>query len=153
MVAPRGVGPFHDPLWRVGATAQLVEGGSNGPYWKTAPADHHDNGTAPESFVIGSDEPYTVARSLVALLAVTAGDDALIDYLGRAGLTGVSHGRRRFVSPWQLTDVDLDECARSLTVRIGVVRLAEQSALGVTSTTALRSWGFTVNEFTPSQAD
>lgn len=33
MFSPKGAGPFNSPSWRLGAYAQLVEGGSNGPYW------------------------------------------------------------------------------------------------------------------------
>ncbi|MCU1445269.1 hypothetical protein [Cryobacterium sp.] len=152
LVGPSGVGAFHDPLWRVWGTAQLVEGGSNGPYWLTAPGGHNDDGAGPESLVIDSDDPQIVARSVVALLAASVGDDALIAHLERAGLITVADGRRVIRSPWHLSGADLDECAESLSVRIGIVRLAERSALDDESVMALRSWGFTVDEFTPTPA-
>jgi hypothetical protein len=148
MVGPKGIGAFQDPLWRVGVTAQLVEGGSNGPYWLTAPATHRDDEAGPESLVINSDDPQLVAGSLVALLAATVGDDALIAHLRRAGLITMSDGRRSIRTPWHLSGADLDECAESLSVRIGIVRLAEHSALDAAAVAALRSWGFTVDEFT-----
>jgi hypothetical protein len=152
MVGPTGIGAFHDPLWRVGATVQLVEGGNNGPYWLAAPASHADAGAGPESLVIDSDDPQLVARSLVVLLAATVGDDALIAHLHRAHLITVEDGRRSIRSPWRLSGADLDECADSLSVRIGIVRLHERSALNAESVTALRSWGFTVDEFAPAPA-
>jgi hypothetical protein len=153
MVGPTAVGAFQDPLWRVGVTVQLVEGGNNGPYWLTAPATHEDDGVGPESLVINSDDPQMVARSLIALLAATVGDDALVAHLQRAGLVRVSEGRRHIRSPWHLSGADLDECVDSLSVRIGIVRLAQHSALDDDSVAALRSWGFTVDEFTPARAD
>jgi hypothetical protein len=152
MVGPSVVGAFQDPLWRVGGTAQLVEGGSNGPFWLTAPAGHGDDGVGPESLVIDSDDPQVVARSLVALIAATAGDDALIAQLHRARLFSVVDGRRVIRSPWRLSGADLDDCVESLSVRIGIVRMAERSALDDESVAALRSWGFTVDEFTPALA-
>jgi hypothetical protein len=152
MVGPTAVGAFQDPLWRVGVTVQLVEGGSNGPYWLTAPATHGDAGVVPESLVIDSDDPQLVARSLVALLAATVGDDDLVAHLQRAGLVRVTDGRRHIRSPWHLSGADLDECVDSLSVRIGIVRLAQHSVLDAESVTALRSWGFTVDEFTPAPA-
>ena len=150
MVGPSGVGAFQDPLWRVWGTAQLVEGGNNGPFWVTAPGGHHDDGTGPESLVIDSDDPQIVARSVVALLAASLGDDALIAYLQRARLITVTDGRRVIRSPWHLSGADLDECVESLSVRIGIVRLADESALDDEAVTALRSWGFAVDEFLPA---
>ena len=39
MVGPSGVGPFHSPDLRIGMTVQLIECGSNGPYWLKTPDD------------------------------------------------------------------------------------------------------------------
>lgn len=84
MVGPSGVGSFHDRLWRVNPRqGQLVEGGSNGPYFLL--------GSSSEEFVFPVEDfdAEVVARSVVLLIALLIEDEQALGLL-RADPTSLS---------------------------------------------------------------
>lgn len=149
LTGPISLGAFRDDLWRVGPTAQLVEGGTSGPVWLTAPADHREDGSSPDHLAIGSNDPAIVARSLVVLLAATVGDDALLALLGPAVPIALEEGRRNIGHPWSLEDELVFDLSRVLakSLRLGIVLLSDQSVLDVAAVLCLRTWGFRVEVF------
>lgn len=151
LTGPISVGAFNDDLWRVGATAQLIEGGNSGPVWLTAPAGHHEDGSGLDHLAIDSDDPAVVARSLVVLLVATVGDDALLALLGTSVPITVEEGRRVIGQPWAISDktvLDLSQVlAKSL--RLGIVLLSDQSVLDDAAVSYLRTSGFRVDVFAP----
>ena len=71
LMAPRNVGPWGDSIWRVGYTAQLVEGGSGGPYWLVSPPSGEENSSVPvTTFIIGGLDTERVSQSLFLLVAI-----------------------------------------------------------------------------------
>jgi len=150
MIAGASVGPWSgDNGWRVGATAQLVEGGGGGSYWETSPSGHQSDGTAPESLVINSLDPRVVAQSLVLLLATTVWNEEVQQAL--LGTTNVEtfEGRRMVANPWKLTAAMTQKLSAALVpeIRLGIVRLDDDCSLDAEAVAHLRTLGFTVDEF------
>lgn len=146
------MGAFRDELWRVGHTAQLVEGGNSGPVWLTAPASHHEDGSAPDHLLIDSDDPETVARSLVVLLAATIGDEQMLALLGRSTSITIGDGRRLIGQPWMISNDVAVDLSRMLadSLRLGIVQLSDVSVLNDAVFAHLRTWGFRVDIYAPS---
>lgn len=149
MFAGRSVGAWGDAKWIVGDTAQLVEGGGNGPYWETSPGGHHSNGATPESMLTGSADGKILAKSLLLLVAATVWNTDVQEALVNTELVSGVEGRRCIAKSWNLSDTLTRQLADALSpaVRIGIVRLDDDCALNGEATGLLRDLGFTVDEF------
>jgi hypothetical protein len=145
MVGPSGVGPFRSPDWRVSWVSQLVEAGSNGPYWLTnAP------GKSEQFLPINSLDPWEVARSTVLLLAQNI-DDPNVQALMREteNLIEGPDGESRIAPYWDGSDSDFDFYASRLAplCRLGVVRLADLTLFNEDVFAHLLRWNFALVPF------
>ena len=144
MVGPSGVGSFHDRLWRVNPRqGQLVEGGTNGPYFLL--------GSSSEEFVFPVEDfdSEGVARSVVLLIALLIEDEQALGLL-RATENLVETDRGERVAPfWDLDEFSTQELASRLApmCRVGLVRLDETSILNREVSAHLQELGFDLTEF------
>lgn len=147
-VGPSGVGSFHSPDWRVSWCSNLVEGGSNGPFWLPLPS--FDDQRSVGALLIDSNEPELVAQSLVLMLATVFGSENLLGLLLEShNITEVSDGEFAFAPFWELAPDVLAQCVSDLTgrIRIGFVQL---DALGIFDSRVLnflRSFEMPVESF------
>lgn len=153
MVGPNGIGPFHSDEWRVGLTIQLVEGGSNGPYWLTTPGELIPGVARPDFLLIDSLEPQKIADSLVVMLvATTTPQEHQKELLDVGVLTKTERGIG-FPSPWIFPKRVMKDrlLALSDSYRIGIVSLDEFSLISDQVISILRNWNIEVKTFMPSE--
>lgn len=145
MVGPSGVGPFHSPDWRVSWVSQLVEAGSNGPYWLTSAP-----GRAEQYLPINSLDSWEVARSTVLLLGQNI-DEPNVQALMREteNLIEGLDGEMRIAPYWDGSDSDFDFYASRLAplCRLGLVRLDELTLFNQEVFAHLLRWNFTLVPF------
>ena len=145
MVGPTGVGPFHSHDWRVGFTAQLVEGGTNGPYWLFQRSNEREQ----VLFIDGLDAK-TVVQSIVLILAFAIGSANLKGWLDESHNTYLDEmGEIRIAPYWEVSEDLLIVCVRELheTVRLGFVMLDALSILDDEVVAHLCGLGFDVDTF------
>lgn len=146
MVGPSGVGPFHSPDWRVSFVAQLVEAGSNGPYWLI-----NSPGQRESYLPINSIEPEEVARSVVLLLGQQFVDDAQVQGFLREthNLIDNEDGTTTIAPYWDGSDSDFAYYAsrQAPRCRLGVVKLDEMSLMNEGTFAHLLDYGFTLEAF------
>ncbi len=121
---PSGVGPFHSPDWRVCWSANLVEGGSNGPFWLPLPS--FEDQRSVNALMIDSNEPELVAQSLILLVSAVFGSENLLGLLLEThNITEVSPGEFSFAPFWELTPEVVAQCVSDLDrrIRLGFVQL------------------------------
>lgn len=145
LVGPAGVGPFRSRDWRVSpsSSCQLVEGGTNGPYFL------YTVGEKEAVFHLDSLDPEILCRGLVLMTAVLANDDQSLGIL-RATENLIETDRGERVAPfWEIADGVLMTISRrlSLLCRIGVVRLDGNSLFTTECLDKLRILDFDVTEF------
>lgn len=144
MVGPSGVSSFHDRLWRVNpGTAQLVEGGTNGPYFLLG------SGEDEFAFHIDSLDSDTITRALVLLVTLLVGEKQTIGIL-RSTENLIASDRGERVAPyWELADDVFESLVKRLAplCRIGVVRLDESSIISPLVTDELRVLGLDIATF------
>ena len=150
-IGPRSIGPWGDTdVWRVSGTAQLVEGSV--PYWiisPTQPAQH-----SAEPYEVGVEVPYTeaVVESILLLLALHFGDDALAATLvEHHNLTIDSDGSRTLAPYPELADAVAEDVAKRLSssLRLGITLLDDECLVDGDVVASLRDLGFTVDVFAP----
>lgn len=148
-IGPSGAGPFHSPLWRVGSTAQVVEGGTNGPFWLISSADDGSEGLMPNYLPIESLHAETVARSVVLLVATLVGSGHIRGLLSDTQNISIVEGRKTFAPYWELADDVLTQITHELSesCRLGIVTLDEPTVLNDAAVQLLRSWGLRVETF------
>jgi hypothetical protein len=149
--SPVAVSPFYSEDWRVSWSANLVEGSSGGPYWLPLPSFPEQ--LSVESMVIDSLEPELVADSLVLLLAVVFGGEALNWLLREShNLTFPDTGKPEIAPFWELADDVRDCCIRDLIpkIKIGVAILDEESIFTRKVIAILSGYGFQVETFARS---
>lgn len=144
MVGPSGVGSFHDRLWRVSPnTAQLVEGGTNGPYFLLGSGD--------DEFVfhIEDFDSDSVMRAVVLLTTLLVGEEQTIGLLRASENLIKTEAGERVAPYWELADDVLQSLTKRLApiCRIGIVRLGTTSALTTEVIALMRLSGLDVAEF------
>lgn len=149
MVGPSGVGSYHDRLWRVSPnSAQLVEGGTNGPYFLLGSGENEF------AFHIDAMDSDTVSRALVLLGTLLICEEQTIGMLRASeNLIQTEQGER--VAPyWEIADDVLEYLVKRLTplCRIGVVRLDESSIITPVVIDELRILGFDISLFADAEA-
>lgn len=147
LIGPNGVGPFNSPDWRVDlkASAQLVEGSGNGPYWL-----YFDPTGQERALMIDSLDPKIVADSIQFISAVLAQDAKSLSMLEAThNVTVQEDGTFRLAPYWELADSVVDYIADSLRdkVRLGLVVLDETSIVNEAVSAHLLERGFRVNAF------
>lgn len=144
MVGPSGVGSFHDRLWRVSPnSSQLVEGGSNGPYFLL--------GSGYDEFIfhVEDSDSESLMRAAVLLITLLVGEEQTIGML-RASENLIQTERGERVAPyWEIADDVLQYLVKRLTpiCRIGVVRLDSSSILTPAAVDEMRILGFDVTTY------
>jgi hypothetical protein len=143
-VGPSGVGPFHSRNWRVGVTAQLVEAGSNGPYWL-----YEHEGREHVVAIEGLDED-SVTRSIVMLLGHVIDNAFARGWLWDTHNLVLREDGSTAVAPcWELADSVLESVASNLreVCRLGWVRLDSSSLFDDAVSAHLLSLGFDLDAF------
>lgn len=149
LIGPTGVGSFNSPDWRVGYTAQLVEGSTNGPYWL-----FEENHGEERVLMIDSLFPEVVARSIALLTAVVTSNQRALEILEEThNVTPDSDpdGKVRLqIAPyWDLADDVMSQVSDSLSAhcRLGLVTLDETTVANEEVIAHLLDIGFTVDSF------
>lgn len=145
MVGPSGVGPFNSPDWRVSFVSQLVEAGSNGPYWLT-----NASGEPEQYLPIQSLDPEDVAKATVLLLAQQIPDGSVQGLLREThNLIDNPDGTTKIAPYWDGSDSDFQFYASRLAprVRLGVVQLAEHGLMDGAVFAHLLRYGFALETF------
>ena len=145
MVGPSGIGSFHSRDWRVGAVAELVEAGTNGPYWLYRDADGQER-----TIHIDSLDPDIVARSVLLLLGHLCDDATTRGWLHDTHNLYLDENGRLKVAPyWELADEVVSAIATSLgpRYRLGIVKLDDSSLMNSASIAHLLALGFDVETF------
>ena len=148
-VGPSGVGPFHSPDWRVSWCVNLVEGGSNGPFWLPLPS--FEDQRVVELMMIDGHDAQLVAESLVLLLAVVFGSENLLGLLEETHNFSQTDDRTFKMAPfWELAHDVRVKCVSDLKgrLRVGVVQLDAGSIFDSEVVGLLESWGLRVEAFT-----
>jgi hypothetical protein len=144
MVGPSGVGSFHDRLWRVSPnSSQLVEGGSNGPYFLLGSGDDEF------TFHVEDFDSESVMRAAVLLITLLVGEEQTIGML-RASENLIQTERGERVAPyWEIADDVLQFLVKRLApiCRIGVVCLDSSSILTPAAVDEMRILGFDVTTY------
>lgn len=129
MVGPARVGIFGEDLWRVASSSQLVEGGSNGPFWLTPVSGY--SGKDETALLIDGIEPWVLRDSVVILGALASKDEQALGLL-RDTHNIVEDDFGIHVAPyWELAPSTRESLIRQISqkVRFGFVILAEDSIL------------------------
>lgn len=154
IVGPSGIGPFHSPEWRVGLTIQLVEGGTNGPYWLSTPGEVLPGVTRPDFLLIDSLKPEDIAKSLCLLLISITTPQLELEELIHNGTLVKNQRGIGFPSPWKFNKDLLKACLKSLAenYKIGIVSLDEFSLLTDETTEILqKNFGISCSKFMPAE--
>ena len=149
-VGPSGVGPFHSPDWRVCWGANLVEGGSRGPYWLPLPP--FDDQRNVSYLFIDSYDPELVSQSLILLLATVFGTENLIGLLVEShNITEVAEDDFAFAPFWELAPDVLSRCVDDLRgrIKIGFVQLDDLGVFDAQVLDNLARFGLEVEPFAP----
>jgi hypothetical protein len=145
MISPTGVGPFHSPDWRVGFTAQLVEGSGNGPYWL-----YQDAQGCERVLMIDSLHPEIVACSVVLLVSVLAGNAEVLSILDAThNITHEESGGIRIAPYWDLADEVTKQLVTHLApmTRLGLVTLDANSIASSAVFAHLLEFGMVADSF------
>lgn len=129
MIGPAQIGIFGDDLWRVASSSQLVEGGSNGPFWLTPVSGF--SGKNETALLIDGTEPSVLRDSVLILGALASNDEQAIGIL-RDTHNIVEDDFGIHVAPyWELAPSTRDSLIRRIEqkVRFGFVILDEDSIL------------------------
>lgn len=154
LVGPFGVGPFNAPDWRIGTTFQLVEGGTNGPYWlATYPQDPTQQGK-PDFLLINSLQNLDLVKTLILFLAISNADKGGIEQALAKGLLTRSERGIHFPQPWNFNAPEFAEAVSSLSkqTQLGIVSLSDMSLIGDDFVAELRRNGFTCQIFMPADS-
>lgn len=145
MFGPSGVGPFHSPHWRLAGFAQLVEGGSNGPYWL-----YRDTSGRERVLMIDSLDSQIIADSLLLLIAVMANNSKALGMLEATHNVSLQDQGQVSIAPyWELADTVRDNLASAIrtSVRAGLVILDDTSVANHAVIAHLLGLGITLNTF------
>jgi hypothetical protein len=150
MIAPKVINAWGDEDWRVGFTAQLVEGGGGGPYWLiAAPTEASPEEQSPEVIIIGGLETRRVSESILLFMATTVGDSDVKSRLVERGLIGADDGGPVVPYEWPALGADPTKGLEYVidNFRIGVVHLDENSVFTDDVISTLEGWGIDVRLF------
>jgi hypothetical protein len=146
-VSPRSISPWGDRVWRISATAQLVEGSK--PYWIVSPTLPAKHSVVSAEIEVVAPVAEAVVDSILFLLASHFGDERLADHLVEShNLTVTSEGRE--LAPfYELSETSRRVVAERLAndIRLGFVLLDDLSLVGSEVIASLRGWGFDVDTF------
>ena len=144
MVSPSSGGPFGTPVWRVGVYSQMVES-SGAPYWLVRDPDSHRDEYVP----IPVMDDFTVAQSVLLMLAMTIGSEHCKDIVREHHNLVLNENQLRAAECWDLSDEEQSLITREFSnrVRLGITNLDEFSCVTPGAMALLRSWGFQVDYF------
>lgn len=146
-IAPRSISPWGDRVWRVAATAQLVEGSS--AYWIVTPTLPVQHSVTPAEVSVPAPFTEAVVESVLFLLAAYFGDDEVKNYLVETHNVSLKGGTRELAPFYELADTTRDYLARKMAtvVRLGFTRLDDLSLVNDEVITALLRYGFDVEVY------
>lgn len=151
MVGPAQVGIFGDDLWRVGLTSQLVEGGSNGPYWLTPVTGFREKEET--ALIIGEIQSSVLVDSVIILSALASGEKRALGLLfDTHNVVQDEYGLH--VAPyWELAPSVRDALVRYISplVKLGLVRLDSETLMNQSLVNDLSLLNFRVQVFEPNQ--
>jgi hypothetical protein len=146
-IGPRAISPWGDRVWRVAATAQLVEGSS--AYWIVTPTVPSQHTVTPGEVSVAAPSAEAVVDSVLFLLAAHFGDIEVETYLVETHNVSLKGGARELAPFYELADTTRDYLARKMSevVRLGFTRLDDLSLVNDEVITALLRYGFDVEVY------
>lgn len=146
-VSPLASFPWGDRIWRIAATAQLVEGSA--PYWivtPTAPAAHP---CQPAEIEVVAPQPESVIDSILIFLAAHFGSEYIPESLVESHNITIQEGVREIAPYYELSEPARSRLAKQLSgvIRLGITILEEQSLADERVVSGLRRLGFDVEVF------
>jgi hypothetical protein len=148
MISSKGFGPFASPGWRVNATVQVVDGGSNGPFLLTSQCDpdsERDLGT----LFVNSLEGEFLVDALVMLLGAQVGSESALGWLVETENAALSHERIEFAPYWDLDARVRDNLLGDFKdrVKLGVVTLDDSGSLNQQVLAEMKGLGVEMHSF------
>lgn len=146
-IGPRSISPWGDRVWRVAATAQLVEGSS--AYWIVTPTLPVQHSVTPAEVSVSAPFAESLVESVLFLLAAYFGDDEVKNYLVETHNVSLKGGARELAPFYELADTTRDYLVRKMAtvVRLGFTRLDDLSLVNDEVITALLRYGFDVEVY------
>lgn len=146
-ISPLASYPWGDRIWRIAATAQLVEGST--PYWIVNPTEPPNHPCQPAEVEVVVPQPDSVIDSILMLVAAHFGNEqVLVSLVERHNIT-MQEGAREIAPYYELSEPIRSQLARQLggALRLGITVLEEQSLVDRQVISGLRALGFDVDVF------
>jgi len=147
MFGPTSIAPWGDRVWRVAATAQLVEGSA--PYWIFTPTEPAETAASPQMVEVAAPNPEAVVESILMMAAAWFGDSKVENCLIETHNLTMNEGVRELAPFYELAESTQHFLARHLSgnIRLGATRLDEQTLLSAEVVRGLRLLGFDFDTF------
>lgn len=147
MVGPKSVAPWGDRVWRLAASAQLVEGSE--PYWIVTPTQPAQHPVTPTEVSVATPHPETLVESIIYFLAAHFGDGTAEQHLVSSHNLEVIEGERRLVPFFDLNASLISSLSKSLSqqLRLGLTRLDDMSLVSAPVIQKLEEMGFDLEVF------
>lgn len=146
-VGPKSVAPWNDRVWRIAATAQLVEGSV--PYWIVTPTEPTQHPVTSSGIEVVSPHTEAVVDSLLVLLGAHFGDDEVEGRMVESHNLNVQDGVREIAPFYELASATRAAIASRLclSVRLGLTRLDDFTLMDDSVIKSLREIGFDLDLF------
>lgn len=146
-VSPRALHPWGDRIWRIAATAQLVEGST--PYWIVTPTEPAAHPCRLADIEVVTPQPESVIDSILIFLAAHFGGEHVQDRLVESHNITIREGVREIAPYYELAEPLRSLLFRQLAgvLRLGITVLEEESLVDTQVISGLRALGFDVEVF------
>ncbi len=146
-VSPLASYPWGDRIWRIAATAQLVEGSA--PYWIVTPTEPAAHPCQPAEIEVVAAQPESVIDSILMFLAAHFGSEHILDSLVESHNITIQEDVREIAPYYELAEPVRSLLPRQLAsvLRLGITVLEEQSLVDTQVISGLRALGFDVEVF------
>jgi hypothetical protein len=146
-ISPLASYPWGDRIWRIAATAQLVEGSS--PYWIVTPTEPPAQMCRQSEIEVATAETESVIDSILMLVAAHFGDEQMLDRLVESHNITIHDGFREIAPYYEVAEPSRSRLAKRLAgfIRLGITSLEDQSLVDANVILGLRNLGFDVEVF------
>jgi hypothetical protein len=146
-ISPLKSYPWGDRIWRIAATAQLVEGSI--PYWIVTPTEPAAHPCGLAEIEVVAPQPESVIDSILMFLAAHFGGEHVLDRLVESHNITIRDGVREIAQYYDLSETVRLLLAVELSgvLRLGIAVLDEQSLVDKQVMLGLQELGFDVEVF------
>ena len=151
-MGPRSISPWDDRVWRIAATAQLVEGST--PYWITTPTQPSQYQVGDSGVEVVSPHPEAVVDSILVILGAHFGNVEVACRLLESHNMTDENGVREIAPFYELADETRQIVASLLSqsLRLGLTRLDEFSLVDDQVIDLLREMAFDLDIYSLESA-